>query len=177
MPATSFPATLANAAAIGRGPTRRGSVRLLIQARCVMTAVSSSSVASLTRSRTLTLALAASVLHMLMMVPGYSEDGSLQIGEWLVVLAISAAISLTLFLFVVPRAGVTAGIVLGALAVASVLVFWAGITLPLAAAAGAVGWQLRQRGNTTKGQAIVLGLAALAAVALVAIIVWDAVAN
>ena len=142
-----------------------------------MTAVNSSSVANLTRSRTLAVALAASVLHMLMMIPGYSEDGSLQIGEWLIVLAISAAISIALFLLLVPRAGVTAGIVLGALAVASVLVFWAGITLPLAAAAAAVGWQLRQGGRTTKGPVIVLGLAALAAVALVAIIVSDAVAS
>ena len=142
-----------------------------------MTTVSSSSVASLTRSRTLTLALASSVLQMLILIPGYSEDGSLQIGEWLIALATSAAISVTLFLFVIPRAGVTAGIVLGALAVASVLIFWAGITLPLAAAAGVVGWQLRQGGNTSKRQVIVLGLAALAAVAPVAIIVSDTVAN
>lgn len=66
--------------------------------------------------------------------------------------------------------------VLGAIAVASVLVFWAGITLPLAAATAVVGWQLRRAGNTATGPIVVLGLAALATVALVAII-SDAVAN
>ena len=76
---------------------------------------------------------------MLMLVPGYSEDGSFQVGERLVVLAISLVLSVALFLFAVPRGGVIARTVLGALAVARVLVFWAGITLPLAAAPGAVG--------------------------------------
>jgi hypothetical protein len=101
----------------------------------------------------------------------------LQVGEWLIVLAISCAISLALFLFVVPKAGATVGIVLGAIAVVSVLVFWAGITLPLAAAAGFVGWQLRRGGNLAKGPVVVLALAVLATVALVAIIIGDAVAN
>ena len=142
-----------------------------------MTSITPSVTPDLTRSRILTVALAASVLQMLMMIPGYSEDGSLQVGEWLIVLAISIAISVGLFLFVVPRAGVTAGIVLGAIAVLSVLVFWAGVTLPLAAAAAVVGWQLRRGGNTGKGPIVVLGLAALATVALVAIIIGDAVAN
>ena len=142
-----------------------------------MSHISPSSATDLTRSRILTVALSASVLQMLMMIPGYTEDGSLQVGEWLIVLVISAAISVALFLLVVPRAGVVAGIVLGAIAVASVLVFWAGITLPLAAAAAVVGWQLRRGGNTTMGPVVVLGLAALATVALVAIIISDAVAN
>jgi hypothetical protein len=131
----------------------------------------------LTRSRALMVAIAASVIQLLMLVPGYSEDGSFQVGEWLVVLAISLVVSVALFLFAVPRGGVIAGIVLGALAVASVLVFWAGITLPLAAASAALGWRLRRDGDTTAGPVVVLAVAALAIVAFVAIVVGDAVAN
>ena len=104
-----------------------------------MTSTTPSATPDLTRSRTVIVAIAASALQMLMMVPGYNEDGSFQLGEWLVVLAISLVLSVALFLFAVPSGGVTAGIVLGALAVVSVLVFWAGITLPLAAAAAAAG--------------------------------------
>ena len=146
-----------------------------------MAAVNPSSAPSatpdLTRSRTLMAAIAASAVQMIMMVPGYSEDGAFQLREWLVVLAISLVLSVTLFLFVVPKGGVFVGILLGALAVASVLVFWAGITLPLAAASAAVGWRLRRDGNTAMGPVVVLGLAALATVALVAIIISDVVAN
>ena len=131
----------------------------------------------LTRSRTVMVAIAVSAIQMLMLVPGYSEDGSFQVGEWLVVLAISLVLSVALFLFAVPRGGVIAGIVLGALAVVSVLVFWAGITLPLAAASAAVGWRLRRSGNTAAGTIVVLALAVLAIVAFVAIVIGDAVAN
>jgi hypothetical protein len=139
--------------------------------------VTPSATPDLTRTRSLTLAVAASVIQMLMMIPGYNEDGSFQVGEWLTMLAVSLVISIGLFLFVVPKAGVTAGIVLGAVAVVSVLVFWAGITLPLAAAAAVVGWRLRRDGNTAAGPMVALGLAALATVALVAIIISDAIAN
>ena len=142
-----------------------------------MASTTPSATPDLTRSRTVIVAIAASVIQMLMMVPGYNEDGSFQLGEWLVVLAISLVLSVALFLFAVPKGGVTAGIVLGALAVVSVLVFWAGITLPLAAAAAAVGWRLRRDGNTAAGPVVVLALAALATVALVVIIIGDAVAN
>jgi hypothetical protein len=128
-------------------------------------------------SRALIVAIGASAIQLLMMIPGYSEDGSFQVGEWLVVLAISLVLSVALFLFAVPRGGVTAGIVLGALAVASVLVFWAGITLPLAAASAAMGWRFRRDGNTAAGPVVVLSLAVLATVGLVAIIISDAVAN
>ena len=131
----------------------------------------------LPRSRTVMLAAAVSAIQMLMLVPGYSEDGSFQVGEWLVVLAISLVLSVALFLFAVPRGGVVAGIVLGALAVVSVAVFWAGITLPLAAASAAVGWRLRRGGTSGAGPIVVLALAGLAIVAFVATVISDAVAN
>jgi hypothetical protein len=122
-------------------------------------------------------AIAVSVVQMLMMIPGYSEDDSFQFGAWLVVLAVSIVISVAIFLFAVPRAGLAVGLVLGIVGLASVLVFWAGITLPLAAAAAVVGWRLRRGGNTAAGPLVVLALAVVTAVALVAIIIGDAVAN
>ena len=65
------------------------------------------------------------------MIPGYSEDDSFEFGAWLVVLAVSIVISVAIFLFAVPRAGLAADLVLGVVGLASVLVFWAGITLPM----------------------------------------------
>jgi hypothetical protein len=131
----------------GWGHTRDNKIRIVRGpdfARCAdMASTSPSATSDLTRSGAVIVAIAASVVQMLMMIPGYSEDESFQFGEWLVVLAISLVLSLALFLFAVPRGGVIAGIVLGALALVSVLVFWAGITLPLAAAATATPPQAR----------------------------------
>ena len=103
----------------------------------------------LTRSRSVIVAIAASVVQMLMMIPGYSEDESFQFGEWLVVLAISWRCS-ALRSSCSPFPGVASlrASCWGRLALVSVLVFWAGITLPLAAAAAAVAWRLRRGGNT-----------------------------
>jgi hypothetical protein len=67
--------------------------------------------------------------------------------------------------------------VLGAVALVSVLIFWAGFTLPLAVAAGLVGWRARQGGERPGLANAALALAVVAAVALVAIIIGDAVAN
>ncbi len=128
------------------------------------------------RTHLLPLAVGASVAQMLMMIPGYSDAGSFQTGAWVAVLAISLALSLLLFLVVVPGRGPVAGIVLGVLALLSVLVFWAGVTLPLAAAAGATAWtgfQGRQDWKALTG----LSLAVLSTFAVVAIIIGDAIAN
>ncbi len=129
------------------------------------------------RLRYVPIGVAASLAHMLMMIPGYSEDGALEWGPWLGVLAVSVAVAAVLFVFVVPGGGALTGVVLGAVALASVLVFWAGVTLPLAAAAGLVGWHARQRGERPGLANAALALAVVAAVALVAIIIMDAVAN
>ena len=81
------------------------------------------------------------------------------------------------FVFVVPGGGAVTGVVLGAIALVSVLIFWAGVTLPLAVAAGFVGWRARQGGERPGLANAALVLAVVAAVALVAIIIGDAVAN
>ncbi len=128
------------------------------------------------RTRLLPLAVGASVAQMLMMIPGYSDAGSFQTGAWVSVLVISLALSLLLFLVVVPGRGPVTGNVRGVLALLSGVVFWAGLTLPLAAAAGAAAWtgfSGRQDWKALTG----LSLAVLSTFAVVAIIIADAVTN
>lgn len=128
------------------------------------------------RTRLLPLAVGASVAQMLMLIPGYSDAESFQTGAWVSVLVVSLALSLLLFLVVVPGRGPVTGIVLGVLSLLTVVVFWAGITLPLAAAAGAAAWtgfSGRQDSKALTG----LSLAVLSTFAVVAIIIVDAVSN
>jgi hypothetical protein len=126
------------------------------------------------RARLLVIAAAASIAQMLMMIPGYSEDGEFQTSDWLVVLLISLVFAGLLFTFVVPRGGAVTALVLGILAVASVVVFWAGLTLPLAAAGAVTAWRLRAAGNRGAIVTAALALSVVAAVALVAVIIGDA---
>ena len=120
---------------------------------------------------------AASVAHLLMMIPGYREDGSFQTTDWLVVLLISLIVAGLLFTFVVPGGGAVTALVLGIAALVSVLVFWAGITLPLAAAGAVTAWRVRASGDRSGMATAALALSVVAAVALVAIIVGDAVSS
>jgi multisubunit Na+/H+ antiporter MnhE subunit len=142
-----------------------------------MTTAVPSAAPQMSRVRYLALAVGASLVQMAMMIPGYSDDGSFQTTEWLTALAISLVVGLLLFAFAVPHGGAVTGILLGAVAVLSTLVFWAGVTLPLAAAAIVVGWRLRQSREHRTPAIVTLALGALAVVALVAIIIGDAIAN
>lgn len=129
------------------------------------------------RTRYLLIAAAASAAQMLMMIPGYNEDGEFQAGEWLIVLLISLVLSVALFTFVVPKGGAVSALVLAIVGLASLLVFWAGLTLPFAAAAAVIAWRSRVSGERAGMATVALALSLLAAVALVAIIIGDAVAN
>jgi hypothetical protein len=142
-----------------------------------MTAAAPSAAPSWSRLRYLSVAVAASVIHLLMMIPGYSEGGEFQTGTWLTVLAISIVVGVVVFAFVVPRAGAVTSLVIGVLALLSVLVFWAGLTLPVAAAAAVTGWRERQRGDRRGVATAAVVLAAVAVVALIVIIISDAVTN
>ncbi len=142
-----------------------------------MTAAVPSAAPSSSRLRYLSVAVTASVIHLLMMIPGYSEDGEFQTGTWFTVLAISIVVGVLVFAFVVPRAGAVTSLVLGVVALLSVLVFWAGLTLPLAAAAAWAGWRERQRGDRRGVATAAVVLAAVSAVALIVIIVGDAVST
>ncbi len=142
-------------------------------------ATSSPAAPRVSRTQYLPWGIGAAVAHMVIMIHGYHEesDGSFQTAEWFTMLAVSLVLATALFMFVVPTAGPTGGIVLGVVAVLSVLVFWAGITGPIAAAAAVVGWRLRASGDGSARPKLVLGLAALAVVAVVAIIIGDAMAG
>jgi hypothetical protein len=129
------------------------------------------------RTTLLGIAVAATVVHMAMMIPGYSEDGDFQARDFAIVFAVSLVVGALVFLLVVPGGGATTALVLGILAIASIVVFWAGITLPLAAAGAVTGWRARQTGAQKQLATIAIALSVLAAVALVAVIIGDAVAN
>jgi len=142
-----------------------------------MTAAVPSAAPSSSRLRYLSVAVAASVIHLLMMIPGYSEDGKFEAGAWFIVLAISIVVGGLVFAFVVPRAGAVTSLVIGVVALLSVLVFWAGLTLPIAAAAGLTGWRQRQRGDRPGIATVAVVLAAVSTAALIVIIVGDAVST
>lgn len=131
----------------------------------------------MSRSQYLTIGAAASVTQALMMIPGYNEDGDFELGAWLGTLGFAVVVALLIFSFVVPKGGATPGVVLGVVALISVLVFWAMMTLALAAAAGLVGWRARQRAESPRLANAALTLALVAAIAVIAIIVGDAAAN
>ena len=142
-----------------------------------MTTSIPSAVPTPSRLQYLSIAVAASVIHLLIMIPGYRENGRFEAGPWFSMLAISLVVGLALFAFVVPRAGAVAGLVLGVVALLSVLVFWTGLTLPIAAAAAVTGWRERQRSDRRGLATAAVALAAVSAVALIAIIIGDAVSN
>jgi hypothetical protein len=129
-----------------------------------MTAESAPAAVPADRNRLLGIAAAASILHLLMMIPGYNEDGDFDAVPWLVVLVISLVVSVALFLLVVPRSNPVVALVLSVVA----------LTLPLAAAGFFTAWGARQSGNRSGLVTAALAVAAVAAVALVAIIIADA---
>ena len=109
-----------------------------------MTTASAPLPTPVSRTRYLLIAAGAAIAQMLMMIPGYSEDGEFQVGEWLVVLLISLVVSAALFTFVVPKGSAVIALVLAIVALATAVVaFWAGLTLPFAAAAAVISWRSR----------------------------------
>lgn len=129
------------------------------------------------RTTFLGIAVAATVVHMAMMIPGYSEDGDFEARDFAIVFAVSLVVGALVFLVVVPGGGATTALLLAIVAIASIVVFWAGVTLPLAAAGAITGWRARQTGARTQIATIAVALSVLATVALVAVIIGDAVAN
>ena len=128
------------------------------------------------RTQLLPLGAAASVIGLLIMIPGYSDNGSFQAGAWTAILVVSLILSMLLFYFVVPAGGPVIGVIVGVVALVSVVVFWAGLTLPLAAAAGMIGWQWLSSDRNRMAWAA-LALAGISTVALVAVVIGDAVSN
>ena len=139
-----------------------------------MTTASAPLSTPVSRARYLLIGAAAALAHALLMIPGYSEDGEFQLGEWLVMLVISLVVAAAVFTFVVPKGGAVSGLVLAVVALVSVVVFWAGLTLPLAAAAAVISWRSRVAGERSGLATAALAIAIVAELALVAIIIGDA---
>jgi hypothetical protein len=131
-----------------------------------------------TRTRDLGIGLAASVVQMLMMIPGYNDDkDGFQTGAYAVVFLISLVVAVVVFMFVVPKGSAMTALVLGILAVLTVLAFWLGITLPIAAGAVVLGTRERAAGRRVGLATAGAVLGAVAAVLTVLIIVGDAMSN
>lgn len=129
------------------------------------------------RTRYLLVGAVASVAHLLMMIPGYNDDGGFQTTAWLIVLLISLVVAVLLFTFVVPGGGAVTALVLGVVALASVLVFWAGVTLPIAAAGAVTAWRTRAAGDGGGMATAALAVSIVAVVALVTIIISDGISS
>ena len=140
-----------------------------------MHAAASSSAPSSTRTRHLATAVAASVLQAVVMIPSYAAGEEFRVGEFAAVLGFSLVVSIALFLFLVPNGGAVTAVVLGALALAGVLVFWALISFPLAAAAATVAVRQRARPEQRTLATVGLVLAVLAVLGVVAAVLTDGV--
>jgi hypothetical protein len=107
---------------------------------------------------------------VLLAIGAYSGDDD-DTGYFLVASAIALAVAVVLFLGIVPR--ITrpglGGLIIGILAVVSLVVFWLGLPSPLAGAAAVLGLAARDSGSEVgKGNAAL----ALAAIAVVAAVVF-----
>ncbi len=107
------------------------------------------------------------VAAVLTAIGTFKDDGD-SVGEWLLVLAISAAVAAILFRVVVPRVGESAGVaalVLAVLGFVSLAVFWTGLPSVFAGAAAYLGLaEDRREGRPA------LAYAALAVAALVVVL-------
>ncbi len=108
------------------------------------------------------------VAAVLTAIGTFKDDGD-SVGEWLLVLAISAAVAAILFWVVVPRVGESAGVaalVLAVLGFVSLGVFWTGLPSVFAGAAAYLGLAERDRREGRPA----LAYAALAVAALVVVL-------
>lgn len=141
------------------------------------TAASSTTHPSTARLRFLPVGVGASLLHALMLVPGYSQDG-FEPSEWGGMLTLSLVVAAVVFIAAVPRGGPMTAVVLGVVALlAGVLAFWTALAFPLAAGAIVVGLRRGPDGVRPRAAAVGLGLGVLAIAAAVGITIWDAAAN
>lgn len=116
------------------------------------------------------IAAASVALAIVLVAIGAYSGNDDDTGYFLVASAITIAVAVVLFWGIVPR--ITrpgfGGLIIGILAVVSLVVFWLGLPSPLAGAATVLGLDARERGSEAgKGNA---GLA-LAAIAVVAAVV------
>ena len=105
---------------------------------------------------------------VLLAIGAYSGDDD-DTGYFLVASAIAIAVAVVLFWGIVPR--ITrpglGGLIIGILAVLSLVVFWLGLPSPLAGAAAVLGLAARESGSEAGKGTAALALAAIAVVAAV----------
>ncbi len=98
----------------------------------------------------------------------WGDDADHSLNEYLVVLAIIAVSAAIVFGLVVPRwHGKRAALVVGALAVVSIVAFWSGLPIVLGAAAILLGLRLRATERNPGTVALVLGCLAIAGTVIV----------
>jgi hypothetical protein len=125
----------------------------------------------------LPIGLAASVMHALMMIPGYREDGSFDTGPWVTMAVLSLVLATLIFTLVVPGGGASSAVVLGVFALLGTVAFWTMFSFPLSAAAGLVGMRARTRSDNRRMATVAVVMAVVAVVATVAITIGDGIAN
>ena len=105
---------------------------------------------------------------VLLAIGAYSGDDD-DTGYFLVASGIAIAVAFVLFWVIVPR--ITrpglGGLIIGILAVVSLVVFWLGLPSPLAGAAAVLGLAARESGSEAGKGTAALALAAIAVVAAV----------
>lgn len=101
----------------------------------------------------------------------WGDDADHSLGEYLAVLAIIAVSATIVFGLVVPRwHGKRAALLVGVLAVVSVVAFWSGLPVVLGAAAILLGLRLRDTEQSAGSVALALGCLAIAGTVIVYIL-------
>jgi len=101
----------------------------------------------------------------------WGDDADHSLGEYLAVLAIIAVSATIVFGLVVPRwHGKRAALLVGVLAVVSVVAFWSGLPVVLGAAAILLGLRLRDTEQSAGSVALALGCLAIAGTVVIYIL-------
>lgn len=140
-------------------------------------AASSPTHRSVSRLRLVPIGAGASLLHAVMLIPGYSQDGPFEAADWAGMLVVSLVVAGIVFTTAVPGGGPVTAVVLGVVSVLGALAFWVALAFPLAAGAIVVGLRSGPDGRRPRAAAVGLGLGVLAIAATIGITVWDAAAN
>jgi hypothetical protein len=122
-------------------------------------------------SRRVPIALASFALSAgLTAIGSFRGSGTHEWRSWLIVLAISAAVTAIVFWAIVPRIGNLdrGSLILAIIGAVAIVVFWAGVPVPIAGGAALLALEARERAATRSNTAAlaIAGLTVIAAIAL-----------
>ncbi len=122
-------------------------------------------------SRRVPVALASFALSAgLTAIGSFRGSGTHEWRSWLIVLAISAAVTAIVFWAIVPRIGNLdrGSLILAIIGAVAIVVFWAGVPVPIAGGAALLALEARERAATRSNTAAlaIAGLTVIAAIAL-----------